>query len=742
MQKIKFLFRAILPMAVALLTLGSCAKTQDVDNLKTQVSTIEQNLSDAIKSTEGQLAQLNQAVAAAATQTEVNAIKESIKAVEERLKALSELSTQLEEVKASTGDNTNAIASIQKALEYINGNVAISIMAPGFEPTEIVVLPYAEWNPSDDAAFRTIAEAFPVLKDREKGSITSLSGYANVIVNPGNVDFNRYRCSLVDKFGESAEGLMYSMPEKGFDTKGNAGFWKVGVRALSPNLEKFTELQGPFSLQAQKMPTVGAPQEYYEYNIDFVANTDFRYYVQAVDCSDIDVEVVAQNDTDSAVAFYANSICVTEPVSPELGIGAIATVRNGYEDYFTVALADDDDTQDMAEKYDISCEDGYIRIGKNVDRDTVNFNINVTAVGLNGKAVTKKINVSIGAPLARKMKDLELSYEPSDVAPVEFRWKISDMGLSNEALSYLLDCKWKYSIEHEQFNLVDNVKFYSETGAEVSKSDAVYFGFDVDGILVATRKCSVYLTIYDLDAAVYADMAYSTIYGKVEKSWMYKDALYALWDIKAFYSDFWPLEYKKWNFSYKTDVSEAGMVLGIFLDTTKAPTSVAEGIAYVGASIDAEKTGEYPVTIYAKDENGSTVYYKSSVVVYGRLSTVRAETDTVGDVTFYWTKEDVADLFGNCLNSEHWYFDVKMPESSFIGSYAGDLRLLDSGLKGTEDRTKAEYVYITIVKDMLAKGPYEFTLYSKNKSVIDWANKVSVFVNFDAEGKVMLLPAN
>lgn len=148
-----------------------------------------------------QLAQLNQAVAAAATQTEVNAIKESINAVEEKLKALNELSEQLEEVKTSTGDNTNAIASIQKALDYINGNVAISITAPGFEPTEIVVLPYAEWNPSDDAAFRTIAEAFPVLKNREKGSITSISGYANVIVNPGNVDFNRYRCSLVDKFG-------------------------------------------------------------------------------------------------------------------------------------------------------------------------------------------------------------------------------------------------------------------------------------------------------------------------------------------------------------------------------------------------------------------------------------------------------------------------------------------------------------------------------------------------------------
>ena len=725
-------------MAVALLTLGSCAKTQDVDNLKTQVSTIEQNLNDAIKSTEGQLAQLNQAVTAAATQAEADAIKESIKAVEERLKALSELSTQLEEVKASTGDNTNAIESIQKALDYINGNVAISIMAPGFDPTEVVVLAYAEWNPSDDDAFRTISEAFPVLKNKEKGSITSLSGYANVIVNPGNVDFNRYRCSLVDKFGESAEGLIYSMPEKGFDTKGNAGFWKVGVSALGPNLEKFTELQGPFSLQAQKMPMVGAPQEYYEYNIDFVANTDFRYYVQAIDCADIDVEVVAQNNTDSAVAFYAKSISVTEPVSPELGIGAIATVRNGYEDYFTVALADDDDTQDMAEKYDISCEDGYIKIGKDVGKDTVNFNINVTAVGLNGKAVTKKINVTIGRPIAGKMRDLDLAYNFATES-LDLRWKIADMELTADQKKELADCAWTYSLENDHHSVSsDAIKFYDGDDNEVKGlEDAVSFGFTATdaGQIITGHKNRVVLNVTNKDGVVvYTDLAYAIVRTKIAKSWTSLVADYSVWDINLFNQGMFALQYKNWVFQGSTDEVS---VPGVFFDKDMEVTTEEEKIAYVGAPIDAGASGEYTVNIYARyedDEEGDNhiAYFSSSVVMVDSIATPDFKAvDTVGTMAFYWTKEQAAELFGKCIDSEHWYYDMTFPEDAILGAQSGTLLLFDEKFEETTDRKVAAYVGFIIGGDLLVSGNYSCVIYAQSKFVVDKAFGVKFYLGVD-----------
>ena len=740
MTKIKLIVKSLLPVAVALLTLGSCAKTSDVDNLKTQVTTLENDLKAAIQTTEGELARLNQAVAAAATQTEVNAIKESIKAIEEKLKALNELSAQLEEVKASTGDNTNAIASIQKALDYINDNVSISLTAPGFEPKEIVIVNFAEWNPSDDAAFKAISEAFPELKNKEKGSVTIIPGYANVIVNPGNVDFTRYRCNLVDKFGEPVNGLVYNMPERGFDTKGTAGFWKVGVSVLVPNLEKFTEQQGPFSLQAQKMPIVGAPEEYYQYNVDFVANTDFRYYVQAVDCSDTDVEIVAQNATDSAVVFYARSISVIEPVSPVFGIGAIATVKNGYKNYLTVALAEDDDTQDVAEKYDISCVDGCIKIGKEVGRNAVNFNIDVTAVGLNGKAVTKKINVTVGRPIAGKMKDLDLEAGVED--SINFRWKVADMELTADQKEYLAECVWTCSLENGHFAISsEDVKFYDKDDNEVAGlEDAVSFGF------TATEACQfitghrnvIVLNVTDKDdRVVYTDLAYATVYTKVAKTWASLEDDYSVWDIELFNQGMFALQHENWVFAGSTDVVEKYMVSGVFFDKDIEVTTEEEKIAYVGAPIDAGVSGEYPVIIAApyegyEEDDTRIAYFSSSIVMVDSIAApdFRA-VDTVGTLAFYWTKEQAAELFGKCIDSEHWYYDMTFPEGAISEGMGGTLLLFDEDFEETTDRKEAVYVGFKVSGDFLVSGNYSCVIYAQSKFVVDKAYGVKFYLGVD-----------
>lgn len=728
MTKIKLIVKSLLPVAVALLTLGSCAKTSDVDNLKTQVTTLENDLKAAIQTTEGELARLNQAVAAAATQTEVNAIKESIKTIEEKLKALNDLSAQVEELKGKAGDNASAIASIQQKLDKIVGRVSITVSAPGFAEKELVNIKFAKWNPDENDAFKTIVKTFPEVQYNEKGKSVYQKGYANVIVNPGEVDFTQYNYCFVDVEGNSVE-FLYGPAEKGFSTKSAAGFWKLGVNLCVGSEKKFIEEKGPFSLEVN-------PGE------EVTAHTEFKYYVQAKDCSDADVKVSAQNANDSAIAFYAPSINVFEPASEILGLGAIATVENVYESYYVVALAEDDSTKSVAEKYDITCEGDCIKVGKDVEKATVGININVTALGMNGSAVTKTINVTIGKPIAGKMKDLDFAYDFA-IDPLDFRWKIADMELTDVQLEYLAGCDWTCLFGNPNFHCPQQaVKFYDGDDKEVSSpEDAVYFGFTAVpeiGPFVTGHRNEINLYVTDPEGAVvYADLAYAIIRTKAARTWVFLDADYSVWDIKFFNQGMFALSYDKWVFQGSTDQVEEFSEPGVFFDKDMEVTTEKEKIAYVGASIDAGVSGEYPVNIYTTYSDkvkGEVVnaYFSSSVVMVDSIAAPDFKAvDTVGTMAFYWTKEQAAELFGKCIDSEFWYYRLALPEDAFVEEQFGTLLLFDEKFEKTTDRKVAAYVGFMIGGDLLASGNYSCVIYAQSKFVVDKAFGVRFYLGVD-----------
>lgn len=730
--------RCLLLATVTVVAVDSCAKKEEVADLQTQINTLNENLQSAIQATQDELVRLEEALSQAATEAEVNAIRNEIDAINSKLRDLENIKAELQSLWSGVNYNSSRITELQNKLDEIMGKINIVVSAPGFDSKELVEIKYATWNADEQSeAFIALKKAFPELENYTKGEVNSIEGYANVIVNPASADATKYSFGFMDKFGKDIEDLYYTVASRGFNTRSANGFWKVGVNAFKGREKLFATEQGPFSLSV-----IAKDRE------DACYNTEFAYYVKATDCSNKNVEIVAQNAAqESAIALYAKSINVFEPVSEYLGLGPVVSISNGFKEYYTISLSNDAATKKAAEQYGITFEGNCIKVGTNPEKKTVKFRIDVTALGLNGSAASKTITIEMGNPVAGKMEDLSVVYDYLEY-PIQVRWAINDMELSRSDLKALFACNWKYDLTSPAFDMTNaDICFYDETGNEIKNasaeellSKAVEYGFDIKSSLFAPYKADIALTIKNSDGEpVYADIAHVTVYGKIAGTEAFVDADYATWPV----ADFKPVTewcdgFEGWKF--KGD-AVGGTSDAKFFDKDMKLTSTAKDIAFVGVAFTAKKSGNYSADLIAKDKDANEVFFRTNVWLTDSLAVPAVYNDTTSSVAqLYWTKEQLSELYSECLNAEHWYFDVVYPEDEDGESFSmgGTVSLVDKDFKTAESRSAAKYVTAPIVKYSMTTGTYKIKVYAQDGIVRKNTYTVYAVITVSADGKITI----
>ena len=295
-----------------------------------------------------------------------------------------------------------------------------------------VTTEYAKWNPvTTNADYQKILKAFPELAELKKDQHIKQGGELPVLVTPSNIDLtDGFKFSVQTLNDGVIDGITVSNPQKGLSDNWEISgitmqsrsassedcYWTLQVEQELDGNNYITTKNKPAALVVEnangkvvKTPfayTIYAPQEITN-NVDIFAGDKAKF------SSEIDLLSPADENSDAPIYFV-----------------------NEYKGKYIITLAN----QLQVEKYGLSIKDGHKLVIANPGNETeISVDVNVIALGLNGKTdsdkVTVKIENSISATGSLSSKDnvvLSTTKVSNNISTIGqyIQWNFEELGFT------------------------------------------------------------------------------------------------------------------------------------------------------------------------------------------------------------------------------------------------------------------------------------------------------------------------
>lgn len=295
-----------------------------------------------------------------------------------------------------------------------------------------VTTEYAKWNPvTTNADYQKILKAFPELAELKKDQHIKQGGELPVLVTPSNIDLtDGFKFSVQTLNDGVIDGITVSNPQKGLSDNWEISgiymysrsasaedcYWTLQVEQELDGNDYITTKGKPAALVVEnangkvvKTPfayTIYAPQEILD-NVDILPGDKAKF------SSEIDLLSPADENSKAPIYFV-----------------------NEYKGKYIITLAN----QLQVEKYGLSIKDGHKLVIANPGNETeISVDVNVIALGLNGKTdsdkVTVKIENSISATGSLSSKDnvvLSTTKVSNNISTIGqyIQWNFEELGFT------------------------------------------------------------------------------------------------------------------------------------------------------------------------------------------------------------------------------------------------------------------------------------------------------------------------
>ena len=370
----------------------------------------------------------------------------------------------------------------------------------------IVNYDYAKWKPTvTNKDYKALLAVFPEIGDIEENSLVKQGGNLPVLVTPASVDLAEgFTFSLQDVKGKTID-IKVSDPTKGLPASANMSGSNMTTRSAEAS-DCFWTLQTEPSIDDKKQYVVTSSTSSLvaENAKGTVVKTAFAYQVKSNPLTSRNVEINPSTDGDG------NSITTAQAsYAPEIDLFAYDETLKAYPIYLKYAYQGyfiiEPSNAYEKEKYGLSVEGETLKIA-NMPSDvtSIEVHLNVVALGLNGSATHKEVELTIGQEVAAtgSLKDqtVALTGQAQTV-----KWNIADLGLSAVELDKVLAADLYMSVSREYFDDNDNeikaytynnkVKYYDASGNQTTYDainhkwngkEGVTFGIEFNAATAAT----------------------------------------------------------------------------------------------------------------------------------------------------------------------------------------------------------------------------------------------------------------
>ena len=263
---------------------------------------------------------------------------------------------------------------------------AYNVEAP--VPSVYVTTEYAKWNPvTTNADYQKILKAFPELAELKKDQHIKQGGELPVLVTPSNIDLtDGFKFSVQTLNDGVIDGITVSNPQKGLSD--NWEIWGITMQSRSASAEDcYWTLQVEQELDGNNyITTKGKPAALVVENANGkVVKTPFAYTINAPQEILDNVDILPGDK-----AKFSSEIDLLSPADENSK--APIYFKNEYKGKYIITLAN----QLQVEKYGLSIKDGHKLVIANPGNETeISVDVNVIALGLNGKTDSDKVTVKI-----------------------------------------------------------------------------------------------------------------------------------------------------------------------------------------------------------------------------------------------------------------------------------------------------------------------------------------------------------
>ena len=333
---------------------------------------------------------------------------------------------------------------------------------------------YAKWKPSTtNKDYKALLEEFPAIGEIEENTIVKQGGNLPLLVTPANVDLTEgFTFSLQDVKGKTAN-IVLSNPVKGLPTNADIEGSTMETRSADASACFWTLKADPQIEEKQPVVVDKTASLVAENAKGTVVKTAFAYQISKKAWSSNNVDINPKNNEDgeaitTGVASYASEIDLL--AYDETKKAYPIYLKYAYNNYFIITPANEYEI----EKYGLSVEGQTLKIANMPsDVNEIEVTLNVIALGLNGSATHKEVNLKIGQEVAAtgNLKDqtVALTGEKQTI-----KWNITELGLSAVELDKVLSAGLNMSVTREYyddndqevkaFTYNDKVKFYDASG--------------------------------------------------------------------------------------------------------------------------------------------------------------------------------------------------------------------------------------------------------------------------------------
>ena len=337
---------------------------------------------------------------------------------------------------------------------------------------------YAKWKPSTtNKDYKALLEEFPAIGEIEENTIVKQGGNLPLLVTPANVDLTEgFTFSLQDVKGKTAN-IVLSNPVKGLPTNADIEGSTMETGSADASACFWTLKADPQIEEKQPVVVDKTASLVAENAKGTVVKTAFAYQISKKAWSNNNVEINPNDNEDgetitTGVASYASEIDLL--AYDETKKAYPIYLKYAYNNYFIITPANEYEI----EKYGLSVEGQTLKIANMPsDVNEIEVTLNVIALGLNGSATHKEVNLKIGQEVAAtgNLKDqiVALTGEKQTI-----KWNITELGLSAVELDKVLSAGLNMSVTREYYNdndqevkaftYNDKVKFYDASGNETT----------------------------------------------------------------------------------------------------------------------------------------------------------------------------------------------------------------------------------------------------------------------------------
>lgn len=367
---------------------------------------------------------------------------------------------------------------------------------------------YAKWKPAvTNKDYKALLAVFPEIGDIEENSLVKQGGNLPVLVTPASVNLAEgFTFSLQDVKGKTID-IKVSDPTKGLPASANMSGSNMTTRSAEAS-DCFWTLQTEPSIDDKKqfVVTSSTSSLVVENAKGTVVKTAFAYQVKSNPLTSKSVEInpftdEGNNSITTAQASYA----------PEIDLFAYDETLKAYPIYLKYAYQGyfiiEPSNAYEKEKYGLSVEGQTLKVA-NMPSDvtSIKVHLNVVALGLNGSATHKEVELQIGQEVAAtgSLKDQTVALTGKDQT---VKWNIADLGLSAVELDKVLTAGLKMSVSREYFDDNDNeikaytyndaVTYYDASGNKTTYNatdhkwngkEGVTFGIEFSAVNAATTE--------------------------------------------------------------------------------------------------------------------------------------------------------------------------------------------------------------------------------------------------------------